>query len=171
MAILPRSANTTQSLQDVRLHFLNALARINIVKKPKPPVVRHQGRGLFLVRLQPWLYYFFAIVRPLVQVAAIDIANSLDLRRTIENIVNLAALLTDPSPGQSPHEHGVTDDQVNHKRLMQAILLQQFTQILRLGDGSRKTVKYATVSTIGPLDAFRDHLQNHRVRDQFAALH
>jgi hypothetical protein len=54
------------------------------VKQAQPPVIRHQGRRLFLVRLQPWLYYFFAIVRPLEQLATIDIANSFILRMSTE---------------------------------------------------------------------------------------
>ena len=54
---------------------------------------------------------------------------------------------------------------------MEPMLLQQLTQILRLGHRPRKTVEHKSVAAIRPLDAFRDHLQHQRVRHQLAPLH
>src|SRR5206468_11636932 len=52
-----------------------------------------------------------------------------------------------------------------------SMLLEQLPEKLRLRYRPRKTVKHKSVRTIRPLDAFRDHLQDDRVRHQVAALH
>src|SRR5580704_1534021 len=172
MAIsLRRSENPHHALPDLLLHFLNTLARVDIFQRSQPPVVTHQRRGLLLVRMQSRCYHFFTIVRPLNQLAAIYIANAFDLRRAVENIINLAALTADPSPGQPPHQDRRPDDHVNHERLLQSMLLQQLAQVPRLSDRPRKTVEDEAVKTIHSLDALGNDSQHQRIRHQLPALH
>jgi len=48
---------------------------------------------LLLIRLQTRADDFFAIIRPLDQLAAVGVANSFDLGRALVNIINLAPTL------------------------------------------------------------------------------
>src|SRR5580658_5951271 len=152
------TSRVVESLQNLLFDFFHALRGVHLVKQAQPPVVRNQRLGLLVIRLQPRRYNFFPVVRPLQQLAAVRIAAPFDSRRTFEEIVNLAARLAHAPAGDAPENQVRINDQVNHERTPESTLLQQLAQVLRLSDGSRKTVENKTVRTIRPLDAFPDHL-------------
>src|SRR6516164_6034650 len=128
-----RSAHAGDSVPNLLPYFHDAPAGVNLVQPAVTAVVADQRRRLLLVRVQPLLDHFLAIVRPLHELAAVVIANPFHLRRAVVEIINLAAYLAGPPAGQAPHEQRVADDHVNHERLLEALPLQQLTQILRLG--------------------------------------
>src|SRR5882672_817805 len=144
----PRPAHARNQLANLPPYFFHAAVGIHIVKRAEPPVILHQGRCQFLVRVQPGRHNFFAIVCAVNQLAAIGIANPLDLRRALVNIINLAAQLAGPSSGQPLHQDRSRNNHVNHERLLETLPPQQLAQILRLGDRSRKPVEHETMRSI-----------------------
>src|ERR1700675_932741 len=152
------AARVVQRPQNLLFHFFHALRGVHIVKQAQPSVIRNQWLGLLLVRPQPRPYNFFPVVRPLLELPAVTIAASFDLRRALEKIVNLAPRLARPPAGDAPENERRIDQQVNHERPPIPMLLQQLAQILRLSDGSRKSVEHKTVRTIRPLNALRNDL-------------
>ena len=63
-----RSAHNVEHLP---LHFIDALRGVDLVQASQPAVIRDQRLGLPFVRLQPGPDNFFAIIRPLLKLAAI----------------------------------------------------------------------------------------------------
>src|ERR1700676_4116683 len=143
------AARVVQRPQNLLFHFFHALRGVHIVKQAQPSVIRNQWLGLLLVRPQPRPYNFFPVVRPLLELPAVTIAASFDLRRALEKIVNLAPRLARPPAGDAPENERRIDQQVNHERPPIPMLLQQLAQILRLSDGSRESGTSSPRSIIG----------------------
>src|SRR6202050_337392 len=150
------SSRSANNLVDPPLYIRHTLRSIHRVQPAQPLVVRNQRRGLLLVSVQPRRHNFFAIVRPLLEFAAVGVAASLHLWRSVENIINLAANLARSPAGDSPQHQRRADAPLNHQRRFVAMLRQQDTQILRLRHRARKAIEHETMPTVRLLDAFRD---------------
>src|SRR5258707_39285 len=160
-----------QNVEPLPLHFVDAFRGVHLVQATQPAVIRHQRLGLLFIRLQPGSDNFFAIVRPLLQLAAILVAAQIAFRRALVNIINLPAYLAHAPAGDPPQQQLRINHKVHHQRRLVPILPQQTHQVLRLRHGPGKPVKHKTVRAVRLLDPLLHHLKHQRIGNQFAALH
>src|SRR6266404_4631401 len=165
------STRPAHNVEHLPLHFVDALRGVHLVQASQPPVIRYQRLGLPFIRLQPRPDNFFAIVRPLLQLAAILVAAQIAFRRAHVNIINLPAYLAHAPAGDPPQQQLRINHKVHHQRRLVPILPQQTHQVLRLRHGPGKPVKHKTVRAIRLLDPLLHHLEHQRIGNQFAALH
>src|SRR5439155_25561797 len=83
----------------------------------------------------------FAVVHPLIELAAALVADALALRRRGYDVVRRLTLPAQPAPGEAPHELGLRDLEVHDGVERLTELLQHHREPVGLRDRAREPVE------------------------------
>ena len=134
-------------------------------------VVANERSGLVFVDRQAVSDCFFIIVRALIKLGSVVIANTFGLRRDIDHVVDRTAGFADAAAGKAPNEHIVGDAHVDHFQQCAADFREQLIEQLGLLQRTRESVEHETGIAGGLRNPFLDDAEDHRIGHQFAFFH